>query len=169
MIEVFGVNKFIRKTKKQKELLKQKPSEYVRRMTQRILTELVMLTPQWTGNTAASWRIVTSGVSASGGRSPLYREDWQNVTSKFRGDKEALQIALAENAAALASIRYNSKIKIVNVAPFADELATDPHIENQLRTGNFIPGDVMAVKTVTAKYRVFSNIVGAELAREFKL
>lgn len=167
MIEVFGINKFIRKTQKQKELLKKKPSEYVRQMTKRILTELVLLTPQWSGNTAASWKVVTSSSPASTAQSKLYTEDWQNITSKFRGDKEALQIALAENAAALAGIRYNSKIKIINVAPFADELATDPYIENQLRTGNFIPGDVMAVKTVTAKYRVFSNIVGAELAREF--
>lgn len=167
MIEVFGVNKYIRKTQKQKELLKQRPAEYVRRLTKRILTELVLLTPQWTGNTAASWKVVTSSVSPNTGHSRLYREDWQNVNSKFMGDREALQIALAENAEALNSIRYNSKIKIINVAPFADELATDPHIEKQLRTGNFIPGDVMAVKTVTAKYRVFSNIVGAELAREF--
>lgn len=169
MIEVFGINKYIRKTQKQKEILKKKPSEYVRKMTQRILTDLVLLTPQWTGNTAASWKVVTSSVAPSTGNSRLYKENWQDVTSKFRGDKEALQIALAENAAALASIRYNSKIKIINTAPFADELATDPNIENQLRTGNFIPGDVMAVKTVTAKYKVFSNIVGAELAREFNL
>lgn len=169
MITVFGVNKFIRKTEKQKARLKQRASDYVQKTVKSVLRDLVLNTPQWSGNTAASWTVVTNQAGAASPYSALFQEDWQEVDPRWIGDKRAWNEAWAENKATIESIKWNTKVSIKNRAPFADELATDPAAESQLRPGNFIPGDVMAIKKVTAKYKVYSNIVGAQLNREFTL
>jgi hypothetical protein len=167
MLTVFGVNKFIRKTEKQKALLKQRAGDYVQKMTRHVLRDLVLNTPQWSGNTAASWTVVTNQSGAASPYSQLYDSDWEDIDPRWIGDKEAWRVAWAANEATVRSIKWNTKISVRNNAPFAEELATDPTIENYLRPGNYIPGDVMAINKVTAKYRVYSNIVGAQLNREF--
>lgn len=167
MITVFGVNKFIRKTEKQKERIKQKASSYVQGVVRNVLRDLVLNTPQWSGNTAASWTVVTNQSGAASPYSALYESDWEEIDPKWIGDKQAWKEAWAANEATVKSIKWNTLIAIKNNAPHADELATDPAAEDYLRPGNYIPGDVMAIKKVTAKYRVFSNIVGAQLNREF--
>jgi hypothetical protein len=165
MLKIVGVNGYLKKSKKQRAQIRNGAAEFVRGQAKKILKDLVLNTPQWTGNTAASWQIETPSVSVSYYDTVLER-DWKELdrsTAYFKGDTQAWKVALANAQPALRSIRYNSTIKILNTAPYADELATLPEEELGLRRGNYIPGDVMAVNLATAKYKLSSNVVGLGL------
>lgn len=162
-LKIIGANSFFKKTAKQRALIKGGAADFVRSRTKSILRDLVLNTPQWSGNTAAMWRIQTNSVEAGVENSPLYSEDWKDVDAKRIGDKTAYKVALAYAQPALKSIRYNSTVTIENYGPYTDELATLSEEELKLRKGNYIPGDVMAVNLATAKYKLSSNIVGLQL------
>lgn len=164
MIKIVGLNGYLKKSKKQQAQIKNGAANFVRKQTKTILKDLVLNTPQWSGNTAAMWQIETPSVEVNAKNTKFAREDWWNIVPEsFKGDTEAWKVALANAQPALKSIRYNSTIKIVNTAPYADELATLPEEDLKLRKGNYIPGDVMAVNLATAKYKLSSNIVGLGL------
>lgn len=168
MLRLTGINKYMQKTAAQKARIKNGAANYVRAATRVVLRDLVLNTPQWSGNTAASWRIDLNTLPASEDPSSLYNEDWESVLNfggepSFIGDKRAWRVALADNAAAFKAIRYNTKVRIVNVAPFADELATESEANLKLRPGNFIPGDVMALKLVSTKYKLLNNELGLQI------
>lgn len=163
-VTIFGVNKAVLKTKKQRDRLKNGATNFVKDRVRSVLKDLVLAAPQWSGNTAASWAIEVSGKISGGSPTELYREDWEDVTPSFRGDPKAWAVARQNNVPAFTSIRWNSKIRIINNAPFADELATmtDAEAKKLLRPDNYIRGDVMAVATVAMKYKMSSNLVGLD-------
>lgn len=164
MLKVVGLNKYLQKSKKQQAQIKNGAANFVRGQTKAVLKDLVLNTPQWSGNTAAMWQIATPSVDVSYYDTELAKLDWKDVDPpSFIGDTQAWKVALANAKPALKSIRYNSTISIENTAPYADELATLPESELKLRKGNYISGDVMAVKLATAKYRLSSNLVGLDL------
>jgi hypothetical protein len=164
MLKIVGLNKYLTKSKKQQAQIKNGAANFVRGQTKKILKDLVLNTPQWSGNTAASWQIETPSSELKYYDTKLAVEDWQELNPAFfKGHLEAWRVALANAQPALKSIRYNSRISIQNTAPYADELATLPESELKLRKGNYIKGDVMAVALVSTKYRLSSNIVGIQL------
>lgn len=114
-----------------------------------ILQDLATNTPQWSGDLAASWQVEVSGESAPIGESGLKQDPYEYPAPHFKGDREAVDITMANNAGMLSQIRYNKQISIVNNNPTVDAIVT----EGQLRPNNFIPGDFMAVKYVAQKYR----------------
>jgi len=159
MIKISGLNAFMQKSKKQRALIKQGAANFVRQQTKRILKDLVLNAPQWSGNTAAMWRVETYAVGDSGDLSRLHTADWQSLLPdnvKWKGDKEALRVALEDSGYALQSIRYNSKIALVNNSPVADKIAAQTI---KLREGNFIDGDAMAMKLAANNYRMSAEIV----------
>lgn len=165
-LEIRGLNKYKEKSEKQKALLKQKATEYLRASVRAVLRDLVLKTPQWSGNTAASWKIQTKSHPADWKPTRLYNPDWEDQKPvRFIGDKEAWKVALELNAAVLKSLRWNTTISIVNESDMALDLATDPDAEEKLRPGNFIAGDVMAVAYVSAKYKLGNNLLGQSLLR----
>lgn len=168
-----GLNNYRKKTEKQKARIKQGAANYIRANVRAVLKDLVLNTPQWSGDTAASWRIDLNYLPASDSPSALAVPDWnflnpqsseyQGTPPRFLGDTAAWAVAKAEAEGPLKAIRYNSVVRIVNTAPYAGELAVRSEDELKLRKGNFIPGDVMAVKYVSAKYKLGSNLVGMQL------
>lgn len=172
-IVLSGLNKYRKKTEKEKARVKQGAANYIRNNVKLVLKDLVLNTPQWSGNTAASWRIDLNYMPASESPSKLWVPDWnflnpqsdeyQGTPPSFIGDKDAWTVAKAEAQAPLKAIRYNSVVRIVNTSPYAGELASSPEAELELRKGNYIPGDVMAINYVTAKYKLGSNLVGLQL------
>lgn len=163
-VTLFGVNKAILKTKKQRERLKNGATNYVKDTVRKVLKELVLNTPQWTGNTAASWAIHVTGGTLAGHPTVFYTEGWEDAIPRFKGDPQAWAVARQENMRSFEAIRWNSKIKIINNAPFADELATmtDAEASKLLRPNNYIRGDVMAVQTVAMKYKMSTNVVALD-------
>lgn len=165
-LKITGKNAYMRKSAAQRAMIKQGAANFVRQQTTKVLKDLVLNTPQWSGNTAASWQIETPSVPVSYEPTALAVEDWKDVENpSFIGDAKAWKEALANAQPALKSIRYNSTIQLKNTAPFSDELATLPEEELKLRKGNYIPGDVMAVYLATSKYKLSSNVVGIGLAQ----
>lgn len=162
MLGIYGVNALRAKIVKTKAKVGETATNFVKRKTTEILTELVNNTPQFTGDLAASWTVVTNSFSPLYGYSPL-KDDVGNYNlseypAKFKGDKEALRIALAVNSSILASIKYNTIISIQNTSPTAVKLQTGAIREGQLRPGNFIPGDVLAIKHTLNKFRFTSAL-----------
>lgn len=126
--------------------------------TRLILKDLVTHTPQWSGSTAASWVVEIAAFPASKyhykfSESQLRSSPNWKEQSPVRsiGNTAALDVSLQINNDRVSSIRYNSKVSIVNVSPIADDLATSPDFK--LRPGNFIPGDYLAIKHVVNKYK----------------
>lgn len=158
MVKITGLNSFLQKTQRQRALIKQGAANFVRQQTKKILKDLVLNTPQWSGNTAAMWRIETYAVKDSGQNSELFLEDWTSAlpTPSWKGDRKALDVAMDTAGYALASIRYNSRIEFVNNSPVSDAIANE---EITLRRGNFIPGDRMALNLAASKYKMSSQVV----------
>lgn len=168
MLKVTGLNKYVRKTQAQKERIRQGATNYVRQGVRMVLRDLVLNVPQWSGDLAASWRIDLNYKPASWEASNLAVDDWKDVTNpSWKGNEAAWREALRMNAEAFKAIRWNAKINIVNVQPLAEYFATEPGAEKKLRHGNFIPGDVMAVKFVAQKYKISSNQLGLSLKSTF--
>jgi len=148
-----GLNTFITKTKKQQAQIKQGAANFVRSKVKAVLKDLVLEAPQWSGNTAASWRVDLNYMPAVDYIAP--EPDWKTVNPiRFRGDQEAWDLALAANRQHLAAIKYNSIVRIVNNAPYADDLATRSAVDLRLREGNYrISGDILALRFVEAKHK----------------
>lgn len=162
MLKVTGTSAFLKKSKKQQALITRGAQNFARSQTRAILKDLVLNAPQWSGNTAAMWQIVTPTVGVNPENTSLYLgEGWPTLSGleSFIGDERAWRVALKAAKPALASIKYNTRINIQNPSDMAEELATDPDAEQGLRNGNYIPGDVMAVNYATAKYKLSTNVV----------
>lgn len=127
--------------------------------TWRILEELVLHTPQWSGATAASWVVEIAAYPASkyhynfaSVRLTNNQGDWRSQSPvREIGNLDAFLVAKDANSERIASIRYNSKVSVVNVSPIADEMATNSSFE--LRPGNFLPGDYLALKHTVNKFK----------------
>lgn len=120
-----------------------------------ILSELVLNTPQWSGDLAASWRVKVEGSSTRVGGSeytPFKSKPRERPAPHFRGDEAALAYALAVNQEVIDSIRYNSRVTIYNDNKTAEIISTPWMQELWLRPNNFIEGDVMAIAHTISKY-----------------
>lgn len=171
MITFTGLNNYKKKTEKQKALLATKATELVRKRTRTVLRYLVLNTPQWSGNTAASWRIDLNYKPANTEPSRLYDESIEEAFAdgsyklpdgglKFIGDEGAWKEALAMNAEHFKAIRWNANVRIVNVSFAGNALAEGVIEEKELRPGNYIPDDVMAVKSAALKFNIMPNSIG---------
>lgn len=169
-VTIFGVNRAILKTKKQRDRLKNGATNYVKDTVRKVLKDLVLNAPQWSGNTAASWAIEVTGGSATGHPTELYRANWREVDDRLKGHPQAWAVARQNNVRSFNAIRWNSKIKLVNKAPFAAELATltDAEIEarEKRRPNNYTRGDAMYLETVAMKYKLASNAVALGILKD---
>ena len=130
----------------------------LRRRTRLILQELVLNTPQWSGATAASWVVEIATYPASkyhykyAENNLRSNPDWRKQSPIRKiGNVDAFLVNKEFNDERISSIRYNSKVSIVNVSPVADKLATEPYLK--LRPGNFLPGDYLAIKHTVNKFK----------------
>lgn len=123
------------------------------------LKELVLNTPQWSGSTAASWIVEIASYPASKYHYKYAENQLKSDKHNWRsqqpirqiGNIDAYNVSREINTERIASIRYNSKVSIVNVSPISDELATNPDFK--LRPGNFLPGDYLAVQHTVNKFK----------------
>jgi hypothetical protein len=124
--------------------------------------ELSRNTPQWSGDLAASWQVIVGkGAIAA---DPPYTGLKGNYTlgdkaPHFIGDRGAVNLAVRLNADAIKSIRWNSVVRIENnsetllTGDNEEDFNLGPITEQNLREGNYIPGDIMAVKTVALMHK----------------
>lgn len=170
--KLFGLNNVINKTKKQRERLKDGATAHVRAHVSFALRELARNTPQWSGSLASSWYVDLHYRMTPEYKSPYPIEDdnaWMKIDERFKGDKRAVAAVMENNADLLKAIRWNAKVSIVNVHPLAGTFAigneADPEVKG-LRKGNFIPGDIMAIKLVAQKMKAGYNVEALRLMEQ---
>lgn len=122
-----------------------------RKFVRQILKDLALQTPQWSGDLAASWQIVSGAgqVPLTLAATPFKVENFRSIEPKQKGDRAAVNYALQANEFVLKSLRYNSIVSIQNTNSTLNELT-----EEELRKVNrpTIPGDMLAIKQVAAKW-----------------
>ena len=102
-----------------------------------VFRDVVEHTPQWSGNLATNWRIEVGTAWLGHGvysQHPSYSEDGKGLgKAKFAGHPDAVQAAIESEADSLSRIRYNSKVRIVNYTPYAEEVenGVGPETENE--------------------------------------
>lgn len=96
-------------------------------LQERVLTmfvDLLQVTPQWSGNLVSNWQIVVGGQT----RAQAYQElpnksiAWGRIGVHKMGDQEAVDYTLSRELPRINTIRWNSKLAFVNVAPYAEEV-----------------------------------------------
>jgi hypothetical protein len=116
---ISGLNSFLRKTDKQKAIIKGKASDFVRRKTLTVARFAAQRTPQYSGDLVSNWHLAI-GVGA---RAPYHSKkggypmaDPVNSGAEFSKNWRQSYAAMRVSAQA---IRYNSRISLVNTSPTA--------------------------------------------------
>lgn len=127
MLQIKGSQEFIRKLKRDKMRIEKSVAETHRRIVKHVFTDLVTLTPQWTGNLAWNWSIDFAGHTGSYEQLPGYTPPWEfDVTESDppfqRGADPAVDMTLERELAKLPAIRWNTKVTIRNYAPYAEDV-----------------------------------------------
>jgi hypothetical protein len=118
--EITGLNALIDDVERQKLRVLGKITAGVRAVSAAVLTDVVKATPQYSGNLVLNWRIVFGPWTANYQPAPTYGV--HSPAPYSRGQDPAVSEALSNELFKLDSARWNSKIKIVNAAPYAGEV-----------------------------------------------
>lgn len=125
----------------------------VRAVAAAIFTDLVQNTPQYSGNLVLNWRIAFGPWTANYRQSPSYGVRTKNPYK--RGDNPAVAEALESELFKLDSARWNSKIRITNTAPYADEVEAGKGPGGQkLRAVNLTNDGVVMASVISLKYQL---------------
>ena len=158
-----GVAAALAKLVKHKLLIRGSITDTKRRVVRHVLKDLVTNSPQWSGNLAQQWYVEFHGQKGHYQQIASYGEARTRDEAYSMGDDPAVSQTLAREYAKIDKIRWNSKIEIVNYAPYAsdveagvgpDGLAIRP--ENQLASY----GGVAMVGYVTMKYNNLRYLKG---------
>lgn len=160
-----NLSAFTGKIERAKKSMEGQVTAKYKRFVSRILEDLALNTPQWSGELAASWQVV---VGSKGQASARFR-GFSKADTAFEagyggaqyvlGDRPAMQIALMNNSDAISSIRWNSKVSIVNTNPTERfqaanfrraENGESPAMRDENRPK--IAGDFMGVQYVKQKW-----------------
>lgn len=151
-------------------------TETVQLRVTKVLNEAIRVSPQWSGNYAVNWGIETNQNPVFGYQRTLKVEPWNQLKwwdtgvdkvtstqkkflSKHQGKYASYAGAPAtiaearknDNRETIASIKWNTKIRLVNKAEVAD-LIESGLLTDKLRKVNMIPGNVGVVTYLKSKY-----------------
>ncbi len=127
MLAIKGSQEFIRRLKKERVNIERKVAETHRRVIKHIFEDLVRVTPQYSGNLVSNWYIEFTGNKASYRQIPGYVEphlfDFTPDAQKYQmGMDPMVSTTIEREIAKLPKIRYNTKVTIVNKAPYAEDV-----------------------------------------------
>lgn len=126
MLKVTGSQAFMAKLRKNQVDLENKVTETHRRIVKHILTDLVTFTPQWSGNLASNWYITFKGVAASYNERDNYEPPYLWKPTDYEPYQMGADPVVAETIRRelqkLPQIRWNTKVTIVNKAPYAQDV-----------------------------------------------
>lgn len=150
-----NINALTAMTERQRKQVKQKANIYVRGKVVEVLKAALKVSPAWSGNYAYNWQIEHAATGKADYQKTFKVEDWRLLQKPWRvmnkGDKGLMQRNLQSlNKEAIDSIKYNSKIKLVNYAPVAEMIEQN---QVKLRPESAIPGDAGVMSYLKAKYK----------------
>lgn len=151
-LEIKGLQAFIKKSEMERLRAKAKITEGVRRVVAGVFRDVVMTTPQYSGNLASNWYIVYGSWG-----SPYHELSTHGVRTKQpyeRGDDPAVSETLDRELWKLDNIRWNSKVTIRNSTPYATEVEAGIGPNNlEIRPENKIGGEVVMAELTAMKYQ----------------
>jgi hypothetical protein len=162
-----GVEAAMAKLRKHKLLVVGKITQTKKNLVMAVWTDLIKNTPQWSGNLVENWYIEVAGKQSGYSEKPSYfppyafnAKGWMNAYGepKKRGDDVEFMLLLGKQL--VDTIRWNSRVSIVNYAPYASEVdRTEGPMGKPIRAVNLHPtyGKVAMVSYVTTKYKVLRN------------
>ncbi len=154
---------------RKKKAMHGKVTSKYKRFVSRVLEDLALNTPQWSGDLAASWQVVVGSGSAPTAR---YKADssgsTQSRSSAYKmGDRPSVDFSISNNESAINSIRWNSIVSIVNTNPTsrfqaANAARADAGEHPGMRDENRpkIAGDFMGVQYVKQKWSTANRNLG---------
>jgi len=145
-IEVKNLNSFLSKTKAQRALIKSRPTEFVKKKVTQVLKAVLKESPQYSGDFVSNWQVVTANSPHTGYTKNWYKTELDNEYRsinhrdssqikeyydkvRYAGHPEAIQEPLASGLAVISTIKYNTKVTLVNSSP----------ISGSIKTGNMDP------------------------------
>lgn len=105
--------------------LERKVTVQYRELLTHMFSDLIAVTPQWTGNLARNWQVQFTGV---GQARYIDRSDWMQSkygrTAAYKmGMDPAVSETLRRELPKLARVQYNTKVTFVNKTPYAEEVS----------------------------------------------
>lgn len=132
-----------------KAYAEEKATNHIKKICANLLYDAALASPQWSGDYASNWRIVTD--SLPGYDPQLKVSPWQDLEAPYQmGDEPAVGIAVGRGRSAISKIRWNMPIYLVNVAPVADELEAGTV---RLRLENKLSPEMSVVSYLKMNYR----------------
>lgn len=141
------------------------------RLIRTMLTDLVMHSPQWSGNLATQWQVVKA--SGKGTYRPIMKAadkgSFRARIAYAMGDDPAVATTLLRESEKIDRITYKDKVKFVNKTPYAKEVEDAMETESgqmasggKLRLENLIPyfGGVGMIGYIDMKYRANGGAKG---------
>ena len=153
-IKAKNIDGFIAKLKKHQLIVEGQVTETKRRLVRDVFTDLVEGSPQWSGNLASNWYIEFHGNTGGYKKIRDYKvRDWRREDPYHVGEDPAVTKTLNRELPKIADIRWNSKIQIVNYAPYAAsvEMGVGPE-GRKIRGVNYKHGQIAMAGYVIAKY-----------------
>lgn len=121
---------------------------YVRSRIKRVFEDAIRVSPQWSGNFAANWNIETNAFGTVGYNKVKKVDPWQTLKwwdtganngkvtdvqkdhnekykgqwARYAGDTDAIKFARGQVYEKIADIKWNTKVKLVNKSPIADQI-----------------------------------------------
>lgn len=149
-----GVDRLMARLEQKKALIYGQITDTKKRIVRHVLTDLVKGSPQWSGNLASQWYVEFHGQRGSYHQIANYSaETWYANQHYQMGDDPAVTRTLNRELPKIDGIRWNSKVRIVNYAPYAAEVEQGIGPEGQpIRDENLELGRVAMVAYVANKY-----------------
>lgn len=135
-----------------KAYVEEKANNHIKKICANLLYDAALASPQWSGDYASNWRIVTD--SLPGYDPQLKVKPWQSLEDPFQmGDGMAVGVATGRGRSSISKIRWNMPIYLVNATPVADELEAGTV---NLRPVNKLSPEMSVVSYLKMNYRCLS-------------
>ena len=162
-----GIDAAVAKMKKDGLRIKESVTEIKQKLVYEVYSDLVNLSPQWSGNLAKQWYIEVSGRKGSYRRISTYvspkNSKGPSSVHYQRGDDPAVSEAIIRELSKISDIKWNSKVSIINHAPYAADVEagigpTTAKGTLAIRPENLYYGRVAMSEFVARKYNKLSTL-----------
>ena len=170
MLKVTGTRELAQRLRKDIDKIKGSITKSHQNLVKVMFRDLVIHTPQWSGDLASHWAIEFHGKTAPApftqGMGRVVKEPYQ------MGSEPTVSMTLARELAKIPEIRYNSIVSFVNKMPYAElvEEGVGPYNPKtgdyrEIRDENKLFGKVAMKAYLEAKYQNRSELRKALIKR----
>lgn len=140
---------------KLKKRVRGRANEVVRLAALTVVKEAMRVSPQWSGNYAINWQLQFGPMAGSAYQTTFKVEPFYKLrpNQKHLGHPDAINLGMARETELVQGLKWNHKLRLVNLAPVAPLLANG---EVKLRPENLVAGGVVVSEHLKSKFRGLS-------------